>query len=350
MPPIGLVVIGRNEGERLRRCLEAARPHVAPGRAVYVDSGSTDGSVSLARSMNFDVVELDRRILFTAARARNAGVHRLLQIAPDTRYVMFVDGDCEVLPGWWDAAADRLDGRADLAVVCGRRRERFPDASVYNRLCDIEWDTPVGDADSCGGDSMIRIEAFKAVGGFNPGMLAGEEPELCLRLRQKGWRIERIDAEMTLHDANILTLGQWWRREKRTGYAYVQGAVLQGHTPERHRVRRTRSNWLWGLLIPLLAIAPAWPTRGWCLLLLLAYPIQWLRIRAAFRRDRPQNRPNASTYATYVLVGKFPQMLGQLRYRLDRSFRRRGEMIEYKVTTPQRAHDTGSGAANQHLG
>jgi GT2 family glycosyltransferase len=323
-------VIGRNEGERLRRCLESARGHLDSGRSVYVDSGSTDGSVAMARSMGFDAVELDPRILFTAARARNAGLHRLLQIAPDVRYVMFVDGDCEVLPGWWDSATRRLDVRAELAVVCGRRRERFPDASVYNRLCDIEWDTPVGDADSCGGDSMIRIEAFKAVGGFNPGMLAGEEPELCLRLRRKGWRIERIDADMTLHDANILTFGQWWRREKRTGYAYVQGAVLQGHTPERHRVRRTQSNWLWGLLIPLLALAAAWATRGWSLLLLLAYSIQWLRIRAGFRRERPRDKDLASTYATYMLIGKLPQMLGQVRYWVDRFFRRAGEMIEYK--------------------
>jgi len=332
MSQAGLVVIGRNEGERLRRCLASATPHLSPSRAVYVDSGSTDGSVAFARSVGFDVVELDPRVLFTAARARNAGVHRLLQNAPDTRYVMFVDGDCELLPGWWDAAVKRLDERADLAVVCGRRRERFPDASVYNRLCDIEWDTPVGDADSSGGDSMVRLEHFKAVGGFNPGMLAGEEPELCVRLRAKGWRIERIDADMTLHDANILKFSQWWRREKRTGYAYVQGAVLQGHTPERHRVACTRSNWLWGLLIPLFAIAAAWPTRGWSLLLLLAYPVQWLRIRAMFRRDRPHNpATDASTYATYVLLGKFPQMLGQLQYRLDRLFGRRGEMIEYKA-------------------
>jgi GT2 family glycosyltransferase len=332
MPQAGLVVIGRNEGERLRRCLASAAPHISPGRAVYVDSGSIDASVALGRSMNFDVVELDPRVLFTAARARNAGVARLLQNAPDTRYVMFVDGDCELVAGWWDAAVQRLDQRADLAVVCGRRRERFPDASVYNKLCDIEWDTPVGDAESCGGDSMIRVEPFKAVGGFNSGMLAGEEPELCVRLRAAGWKIERIDADMTLHDAHILRLGQWWRREKRTGYAYVQGAVLQGHTPERHRVARTRSNWLWGLLLPLFAVAAAWPTRGWSLLLLVAYPIQWLRIRAMFRRERPHNPKDASTYATYVLLGKFPQMLGQLQYRLDRLLRRRGEMIEYKVS------------------
>jgi GT2 family glycosyltransferase len=335
MSTTGLVVIGRNEGERLRRCLASTAPHVSPGRAVYVDSGSTDASVDLARSMGFDVVELDPRVLFTAARARNAGVHRLLQSAPDTRYVMFIDGDCELVVGWWEAAVTRLDQRAELAVVCGRRRERFPEISLYNKLCDIEWDTPVGDADSCGGDSMIRIEPFKSVGGFNPGMLAGEEPELCVRLRAAGCKIERIAADMTLHDANILSLAQWWRREKRTGYAYMQGAALQGKTPEHHRVARTRSNWLWGLLVPLLALAPSWPTRGWSLLLFVVYVVQWLRIRATFRRERP-NYPSkdAGTYATYVLLGKFPQMLGQLQYRLDRLLRRRGEMIEYKTSPP----------------
>src|SRR3954469_12450980 len=108
MPPmIGLVIIGRNEGERLRRCLASALGYAA--HAVYVDSGSTDGSVALARSMNVDVVELDTTIPFTAARARNAGVERLLRLAPDTSYVQFVDGDCEMNPAWWGVALARME-------------------------------------------------------------------------------------------------------------------------------------------------------------------------------------------------------------------------------------------------
>jgi glycosyltransferase involved in cell wall biosynthesis len=127
---IGVVVIGRNEGERLRRCLESVRS----GAVVYVDSGSSDGSVALARSLGVEVVGLDLSSPFTAARARNAGFERLLQFDPSAEFVQFVDGDCEVAAGWLERARKEFEARSDAAVVCGRLRERFPDATVYNRL------------------------------------------------------------------------------------------------------------------------------------------------------------------------------------------------------------------------
>ena len=160
--PCGMVVIGRNEGERLRRCLESAGD-LARG-TVYVDSGSTDGSVGLARSLGADVVELPSDRPFTAALARNAGLERLVAKVPGVVLVQFVDGDCRVAEGWMARAMATLDGRKDVGVVCGRRREAFPDTSIYNRLCDMEWDTPVGEAKACGGDAMMRVEAFRAVG------------------------------------------------------------------------------------------------------------------------------------------------------------------------------------------
>jgi GT2 family glycosyltransferase len=334
MANAGLVVIGRNEGERLRACLTSAAPHVAPGLAVYVDSGSSDGSVELARSMNFEVVQLDSSAPFTAARARNAGVKRLLELAPDTTYVQFVDGDCEIVAGWWEKAAARLAAeRKDLAVVCGRRRERYPEKSVYNRLCDIEWNTPVGETDACGGDSMMRVEAFGAVNGFNSELIAGEEPELCLRLRRAGWKIERIDADMTLHDAAMTRVSQWWRRELRTGYAMAEAVAMHGRGPERFRVGKHRSNWVWGLILPLLAIAPAYWTRGWSLVLLAAYLVQWLRIRAGALRQRCAFGRDATAYATHLLLGKFPQMIGQMKYWIARALGRRSKLIEYKDAT-----------------
>jgi GT2 family glycosyltransferase len=326
--PIGLVIIGRNEGERLRRCLQSALGHAA--HTVYVDSGSTDGSVALARSMNVDVVELDTAIPFTAARARNEGVRRLLEIAPATPYVQFVDGDCEINPTWWAVAVARMDERAELAAVCGRRRERFPGASPYNRMCDLEWDTPVGDTTECGGDALMRVEHFRAVGGFDPTLIAGEEPEFCLRLRSRGWKIERLDAEMTLHDAAMARFGQWWRREKRTGYAFAEAAHRFGNTPEQFRVRSVWRNWLWGAAVPLLAIGPAYWTHGWSLLLLLAYPVQWLKLNSYCRRERLLGPPDARLYTTLCLLAKFPQAAGQMKYVVARLTRRPSKLIEYK--------------------
>ena len=202
MSPIaGVVVIGRNEGERLRRCLASLARSGLP--VVYVDSASTDNSRQLARESGVHVVELDDCTQLSAARARNEGLTALLELVTDCELVCFLDGDCELASGWIDHASDFLASRPEVAAVAGRRRERSPDASVWNRLCDLEWDTPTGPASATGGDFVVRVSAFQEVGGFDESFVAGEEPELGLRLRRAGWEIERLDREMTLHDAAI---------------------------------------------------------------------------------------------------------------------------------------------------
>ena len=215
MRNVGIVAIGRNEGERLHRCLNSV---IGRGLTlVYVDSGSTDGGIELARDLGVEVVELDLSRPFSAARARNEGFERLCQINPEIRVVQFVDGDCEVIDGWLDRALRTLEDHPDVAVVCGRRRERFPEQTVYNHLADLEWDSPIGEAKACGGDALMRVAAVQEAGGYNPGIIAAEDDEICLRMRGKGWRVLRIDCDMTLHDMAMTRFGQWWRRELRGG-------------------------------------------------------------------------------------------------------------------------------------
>ena len=321
---IGVVVIGRNEGQRLQRCLASLAG--CAQQVVYVDSGSTDGSQALARGLGVEVLALDMTRPFTAARARNEGFASLQSLLPTLRYVQFVDGDCEVMDGWLQQACEFLDARPEVAVVCGRRRERFPQHSVYNLLCDLEWDTPVGEARACGGDALMRADAFRAVGGFRAGLIAGEEPELCIRLRGRGWKIWRLPAEMTLHDAAMTRFSQWWRRSLRAGYAFAEGAFLHGAPPERHWQRESRRAWLWGLGIPL-AIVAAWALLGgWGLLLLLLYPLQAVRLA---RRGGRSVRENW-LQAVFLVLGKFPEMVGQVRFLLNRFTAGKTVLIEYK--------------------
>jgi len=293
---------------------------------VYVDSGSTDGSVALARQFGADVVALDLARPFTAARARNAGFERLLQLQPQLRWVQFVDGDCELAPGWLAEARRFLEARADLAVACGRLRERRPEASVYNQLCDIEWNTPVGEARACGGIAMMRVDALRAAGGFDEALIAGEEPELCVRLRAAGWRIWRLGAEMAWHDAAMTRFGQWWRRTLRGGYAFAQGAAMHGAPPERHWVRETRSALAWGAGVPLAALAAMALAGPWGALVLLAYPAQVgrLALRSGAAQPLRWRRP------LFLVLGKLPEALGVLRFLLHRMQGRHGALIEYK--------------------
>ena len=274
------------------------------------------------------VVELDLSIPFTAARARNEGFARALSEVPGIEFVQFLDGDCELQPDWIDAALREFDTKPKAAIVCGRRRERHPEKTIYNLLCDLEWNTPIGQASACGGDALMRTQAVQEVGGYNPSVIAGEEPEMCVRLRQRGWEIYRIDHEMTLHDADMTRFGQWWKRNVRAGHAYAEGNFMHGAPPERHWAKQVRSNWVWGLIIPVLAVVLAWPTYGLSTLLWLGYPLQAFRIWQ-YAKTR-HGSIAAAKQAIFIVLGKFPQMVGQWKFTWNRLTGKRSRIIEYK--------------------
>jgi len=321
---LGVVVIGRNEGLRLECCMASLIG--AAQKIIYVDSGSTDGSVQMALRLGVEVVELNMTIPFTAARARNEGFACLQRLLPTVRYVQFVDGDCEVVAGWLSQARAFLEAHPEVAVVCGRRRERFPQRSIYNLLCDLEWDTPIGEAKACGGDALMRADAFIAVSGFRTDLIAGEEPELCVRLRGAGWKVWRLVEEMTLHDAGMTRFGQWWKRTLRGGHAFAEGAFLHGAAPEQHWLRESRRAWVWGLGIPLATMIASLMLGWFGLVLLLVYPLQVVRLARRGDRSARENWMQAF----FLVLGKFPEMLGQLKFLLNRFGAGKTALIEYK--------------------
>ena len=329
MVKLGVVAIGRNEGDRLRRCLESLSGRAAT--IVYVDSGSSDGSVALAQSRGVEVVALDLSIPFTAARARNEGFARLLQVNPAVELVQFVDGDCEIAADWLERGQRELEFRPTVGVVCGRRRERFPTATIYNQLCDMEWNTPIGEAEACGGDALMRVAALQQVGGYRASLIAGEEPELCVRLRAAGWKIQRLDAEMTLHDAAMTQFGQWWKRNARAGHAFAEVSWLHRGSPYGIWRRETRSNWIWGLIVPVLALLLALPTAGLSLLAFLLYPVLAFRVFQYRRKQFGDPPAQAVPYAVFCVLGKFAQASGQVRYHKNRLLARESTLIEYKT-------------------
>jgi len=330
MIPCGIVIIGRNEGERLGLSLRSLQANASAGaQIVYVDSGSVDGSVALAKAHHAEVVQLDETAPFSAARARNAGFERLIARDSSIQFVQFIDGDCELQECWMERAMGFLASHPDAAVVCGRRRERHPQASIYNRLCDMEWDTPIGCAKACGGDALIRASAFRQVGGYRSDVLAAEDDELCLRLRRAGWKIVRLDAEMAVHDAAMTHFSQWWRRAQRAGQAYAQGYALHGRSPDRHFARDCARIVGWGLLLPAMAILLSWWTDGLSLLLLCLYPALAVRIYWSARRKGRDN-PTSAWFAFFTVLAKFPALIGLLGFHLRPLFGRSRSLIEYK--------------------
>ncbi|MNH09768.1 hypothetical protein D3C79_692290 [compost metagenome] len=172
----------------------------------------------------------------------------------------------------------------------------------------------------------MRADAFAAVSGYRASLIAGEEPELCVRLRAAGWKIWRLPEEMTLHDAAMTRFGQWWQRSLRGGYAFAEGAFLHGAAPERHWQRESRRIWIWGLAIPLAIIAASAWLGGWGLLLLLIYPLQAVRLARRGVRSARENW----LQAVFLVLGKFPEMLGQVKFLLNRFGAGKAVLIEYK--------------------
>ncbi|MCE8512889.1 glycosyltransferase [Ruegeria pomeroyi] len=319
---VDLVLIGRNEGERLIRALHSARGQAR--RLIYVDSGSTDGSVAAARAAGALVVELDMSIPFSAARARNAGFEAA-QATDPAPFVQFIDGDCALVPGWLAAAEARLSQDDTLGLVTGWRSEIAPEASLYNRICDHEWRRPAGPIVACGGDMMVRAKAFAQAGGFDPTVIAAEDDDFCLRLARAGWQLERLPLEMTRHDAAMTHFAQWWRRAVRAGHGFAQvGLRHPGHF--RTEQRRVLA---WGLVLPVIALVGAAKGPAVPVLVVLLYALSWLRSAKGLRAEG-MPAAEARKQALLLTLSKFPNLIGMGKYWLTHLARRRPRIIEYQ--------------------
>ncbi len=329
VPPITIVAIGRNEGQRLVRCLESIRQADYPAdrvEVIYVDSRSTDGSPEQAARCGARVVvlETDRP---TAAAGRNAG---LAEARHDL--VQFMDGDTELHPGWLRKAVAVFDDPA-VACVFGRVTERHPEASIYNFWAHHDWHVQPGPAEACGGIAMFRRDVLRQVGGYDPDLTAGEERDLCYRItRDTGARLQCLADEMVSHDIDMLRFGQYWNRCRRVGHAYAE--ISQRYPDLRSYRQKCRRNALHGGLLIAAVLASvllrsAWPAGVWLLLVML------LTVRQAARmRPRLESFPSALLYAGHHFVSKFPTLLGQIEYALRRRTGRQRRATTYRDTGP----------------
>jgi GT2 family glycosyltransferase len=323
---VAVVLIGRNEGERLRKALESIPNGL---QIVYVDSRSTDDSVTLAKEKGCIVVELDMSLPFTAARARNEGFAALIHHTAHIEYVQFIDGDCEIAHDWLPKAIAALANQEGVALVCGRRWEKYPQSSHYTSVIDMEWQTPLGYIEACGGDFLIRVSAFQEVEGFDSSWIAGEEPELCLRLRQRGWKLLRIDHDMTFHDAHITRFLQLWRRSIRSGHAFAEGFWNYGLTQEHYCLKQVLSILFWSFFLPSTILITFIRSHGLSSIAFLFYLIPYSRM-ISFQQQKGYSRPQARLYAKLILTLKFAEFFGILTFLYRRLFRRERVLIEYK--------------------
>ncbi len=320
---VDVVLIGRNEGERLVQSLATVVPQAR--RVVYVDSGSTDDSVANAQKAGAEVVNLDMSVSFSAARARNAGLNMLMAHDDPPEFVQFLDGDCRMVEGWLDAAEARLRAAPDLGFVTGRQAELHRDQTVFNQMLDFEWKRPEGEIDSCGGNMVVRVSAFQDVGGFDASVISSEDDEFCSRLRKAGWRLERIGADMALHDGGRLRFGQWWMRGVRAGHGF---AHVGGMHPD-YFVRERLRGWVYGLILPIIAVLGILVSPIVPLLVLAVYGLSYLKTMLGLQRSGLPG-PEARTHSVFLTLSKFPNCLGMIRYHVRRLSHGQMRLIEYK--------------------
>ncbi|WP_292289468.1 glycosyltransferase family A protein [Marivita sp.] len=320
---VDVVLIGRNEGERLVKSLGSVLPQAR--RVIYVDSGSTDDSVATARRMGAEVVDLDMSLPFTAARARNAGFGAVMAHDASPEAVQFLDGDCTMAADWLERGFIRLRAEADLGLVTGLQSELHRDTTVFNQLSDFEWKRPEGEIHACGGNMMVRVSAFQEVGGFDPTVIAAEDDEFCTRLRKAGWRLFRIGEPMSQHDGGRLRFSQWWRRAERTGHGFAQ----VGHIHPDYFVTERQRVLFYGLLLPLLAVFGALASPIVPVLILGLYVLSYLKTMRGLQSSGLPGH-EARSHAVFLTLSKFPNVIGMIRYHWRRLRHAQMRIIEYK--------------------
>ena len=327
---VSVVVIGRNEGARLERCLASVAAMEQDGfsiEMIYVDSGSTDLSPAIARRLGAEVIALQAERP-TAAKGRNAGWK-----AARGSIVLFLDGDTILNPRFViDSLGEFYD--PTVAVIWGHRREIRPRHSIYNRVLDLDWVYAPGDTQFCGGDALFRREVLEATGGFDETLIAGEEPELCRRILGLGFRILHVDRAMTGHDLAITRFSQYWKRATRAGHAFAEVSERFRHTENPFWLEDAQRNRNRALV--LLGLAGA----GVCASALLLSPLPLflvgallllLALRTAYKaRWKSTDLIALSLYGVHSHAQQIPIFIGQLQYRINRGRGRQASLVEYK--------------------
>ncbi len=330
MPELSVVVIGKDEGDRLKRCFASVRRMTKPEgglELIYVDSGSIDDSIQAARQAGARVAILDTERP-TAGAARNAGWR--MATAP---FILFLDGDCTVDPSFAVRALPEFRD-ARIAAVFGRVRERHRETLLYDRMMQFDrWNPRSGPAIFCAGNSIMRHSVLQAVHGFDPDLIACEEPELCVRIRRQALVILRVDIPMAEHDLGMRRISQYCRRAFRMGYgvAEVSSRYPGSQIWDRDRVG---VNSTWGALLSLLLLLSAAGIVFWHSWVPLIVTIG-LSAAVALAIGR-KNRRKTNSRATYLLYGLFwvlkqpPSLLGWIVFRIDKRLGRKRGWISCK--------------------
>lgn len=217
---ISAVIIGLNEEKYLEECIKSVKDLIGVyiEKIIYVDSGSSDRSVEIAKKQSVQVIRI-RNPYRSPGYARNIGLEQV-----ETEFVLFLDGDMVIEKYFLSHALPEFETKS-VVCVCGQIKERYPHRNIYHRGLCVDWvEKKVGDAVTPSGGGVFRTSILKSVSGYNPEIPAGEEIELRNRLTDQGFKFIAINRIMATHDLNMNSFIDLLKRAIREGH--LQGYAL----------------------------------------------------------------------------------------------------------------------------
>jgi hypothetical protein len=247
--------------------------------------------------------------------------------------VLFLDGDTILHPAFVSQSLEQFRN-PEVAIVWGHRREIATGDSFFNRVLDLDWISPAGITDYCGGDALIRRDVLEQTHGYNEMLIAGEEPEMCRRIRGLGYKILHVDLPMTGPDLAMKSWKQYWRRATRTGYAYAEvserfrSSDMPFWDKEAHD-NRVRAIIL--MALPLGGILLSAVLKSWWPLIAVLGLLTLLVLRTAAKAGwKSQDSVTRILYGMHSHMQQIPILWGQLQYAQDRRSGQKRGLIEYK--------------------
>lgn len=226
-PGVSVVIPVLNGARWLAQQMEALRVDGAqPFETVIADNGSTDDTVAIARAFakEMAVVIADASDRQSHGFARNVGAR-----AATGDYLLFVDADDVIAPGYVSALVSALDGAEFVAARMesdklneGWRRDAraLPQTSGLPHG-PVPW--------GYGGTLGMRRSTFERVGGFAEDF-AAEDVDFGIRAHEIGVQLKFV-SEALLHYRYPTTLRGFFRQGLSYGFAGAMVEARHGRAP-----------------------------------------------------------------------------------------------------------------------
>lgn len=224
---ISFIVIGKNEGDRLVKCLKSVRNFALDNNAkyeiIYVDSQSTDGSLEYVKSLNWvSCHSLSGKC--NAARARNLGASK-----SKGNNLFFVDGDMELNS---KAYTSYFNVQENLyhPIMTGNRLDIFYDNN-WNKIGSLKTG-PNHDIEqiTTGGLFIIESNLWNEISGMDSKLNCFEDNDLAYRIFKKR-NIKVLKKQVVLADHHTIryTNKDRFRKLIKSEYFCFRGMVYRKH-------------------------------------------------------------------------------------------------------------------------